>query len=169
MVIRLKQLCSAAMFLVAATLASSGSYAQAPDGSSAVPKEQAEVVVTTSCGTQFASRLVTQNALASTNSTIFRNLTSTTFAVPSGSARCIKVLFTAEAACAGSANPDFCYVRALINGVEMFPQGGGVQALQSEDSSSAGHAFEWIRRVGPGTYTITIPMAHGQFSNDVFH
>jgi len=60
------------------------------------------------------------------------------------------VVFTAEAACAGSSGTDF-YVRALINGVEMFPRGGGFQTLESEDTSSTGHAYECVRRVVPAT------------------
>jgi hypothetical protein len=134
--------------------------AQSPDGSPGAPKAQAtpspSTIVVSSCGSQFFSRVITQNNNSTFSSTAFINFASFSFSVPSGAARCIKVLFTAEAACSGPSSEDFCYVRAIINGTEMHPQGGSFQVLQSEDSTAAGHAYEWFHRVGAGNYTVTI-------------
>jgi hypothetical protein len=164
-----KALFSAAAFVVAAAVSVSVAAAQdsagAPALAAAAPSPQ--VVVTAACGSQFSSRVTTQNAPTNTNNTAFANLAGITFSVPSGQARCVKVLFTAEAACTGS-GINRCYVRAIINGVEMFPQGGSFQALQSEDSTEAGHAYEWFRRVGPGNYTVFVQRRSGNSSTFFF-
>jgi hypothetical protein len=162
----IKLLSSAAAMIVAAALSVSIAAAQSPDGSPAAATAQAspQAVVSTSCGSQFFSRVITQNAATSTNNTGFQSIAGFSFSVPSGQARCIKVLFTAEAACSGSGT-NFCYVRAIINGVEMFPQGGSLQTLQSEDGTASGHAYEWFRRVGAGSYTVFIQRRSGNTSS----
>ena len=81
---------------------------------------------------------------------------STQVVVPDGQSRCIKVRFTAESACEGPGAADFCYVRALIDGVPMDPNGGGFQALDSEDGTASAHAYEWVKRVGEGPHTVRI-------------
>ena len=74
------------------------------------------------------------------------------FTVPAGQSRCVKLLFTAETACGLTAGPDFCYVRALIDAAPMDPDGAGFQAIDSEDGSAGAHAYEWVKRVGPGAH-----------------
>jgi hypothetical protein len=81
--------------------------------------------------------------------------------------RCLKLLFTAESSCTGYPGDDFCYVRALVDGVPMDPDGGGFQALDSEDATASAHAYEWIKRVGPGVHNITIERRVGN-ANTVF-
>jgi len=81
--------------------------------------------------------------------------------------RCLKLLFTAESSCTGYPGDDFCYVRALVDGVPMDPDGGGFQALDSEDATASAHAYEWIKRVGPGVHNITIERRVGN-PNTVF-
>jgi hypothetical protein len=162
---------SAATFVFAAALSVGVASAASPDGSGAAPQAQSaapQVSVVSNCGTQFFSQVATQNTAVFTSNTTFATLKTFAFNVPAGAARCIKVLFTAEAACAGTAAIDFCYVRAVINGVEMFPQGQGFQTLQSEDGSAAGHAYEWFHRVGPGAYTVAIQVRVGNAASDLF-
>ena len=65
-------------------------------------------------------------------------------------------LFTAETACGPSAGPDLCFVQATIDGVPMDPDGLAFQAIQSEDGSAEGNAYEWIERVGEGQHVIAI-------------
>ena len=81
---------------------------------------------------------------------------ATQVVVPDGQSRCIKVLLTAETACGITNAPDLCYVRALVDGVPMDPNGAGFQAMDSEDSTASAHAYEWIKRVGEGAHIIRI-------------
>jgi hypothetical protein len=82
---------------------------------------------------------------------------ATGFTVPAGVTRCVKVLFTGKAACRGpTAVIDFCYIRALLDGVEMLPQGAGLQTFLSEDATENAHAYLWVARVGPGNHVVQI-------------
>jgi hypothetical protein len=117
------------------------------------------VNVNVACGPNISSFVRTENAVSVINSVAFVNVPNAIFGftVPAGTTRCVKVVFTAEAACRGpAAIGDFCYIRAIENGVEMFPQGAGFQSLLSEDPTENGHAYEWVRRVGPGNHLILI-------------
>ena len=88
--------------------------------------------------------------------------------MPAGTTRCIKVVFTGEAGCFGSSGPDFCYIRAIANGGVMSPNGGSEQVFSSEDSTAEAHAYEWINRLGPGTYNIAIQGRVASSATDFF-
>lgn len=112
-----------------------------------------------SCGALIQSIVKTENVASATSSVGFVVLAGavTTVVVPARTTRCIKVVFTASAACRGpSAVSDTCIIRALDNGAEFSPQGSSVQTFVSEDPTQNAHAFEWIRRVGPGNHGIVI-------------
>jgi len=145
----------AAAAIASASLAMAQSASQ-PDGST--DDADAAALITTACGSQFFSTVRTENAVRTTTSTAFVTLpgAATIVNVPSGATRCIKVVFTAETACRQTPVSDVCYVRALDNGVAMQPQGGNVQAIDSEHGTPSGHGFEWVRRVGAGAHTIVI-------------
>jgi hypothetical protein len=122
------------------------------------PSERAaRAHVATVCGQPLFSVTRTQNAALETSSTTFATVPGAVqnVVVPAGQVRCIKVLFTAEVSCT-DAFEDICYIRATDNGVEMHPSGGGAQALSSESFLPESGAYEWVRRVGPGTHTIRI-------------
>jgi hypothetical protein len=117
------------------------------------------VNVTVACGALVVSVVRTENAASVINSVAFVNIPGAIwgFNVPAGQSRCIKVTFTGEAACRGPTTvSDFCYIRALDNGVELSPQGAGFQSFLSEDATANGHAYEWVRRVGAGNHSIVI-------------
>jgi hypothetical protein len=117
------------------------------------------VLLTTVCGSAVQSIVRTENAASVINSVAFVNLPGAAIGVtvPVGASRCIKVVFTAEAACRGPTSvSDFCVVRALDNGVEIPPQGGGAQVFLSEDATENAHAYEWVKRIGPGNHTILL-------------
>ena len=117
------------------------------------------VIVTATCGPAINSIVRTENTPSVTSSVAFVNIPGAIagVTVPAGATRCVKVVFTAEAACRGpTAVTDFCFVRALDNGVEMFPQGAGAQSLISEDATENGHAYEWVKRLTAGNHTILI-------------
>jgi hypothetical protein len=117
------------------------------------------VLLTTTCGPLISNIVRTENASSVIGAVAYVNLPGATagFAVPAGQSRCIKVLFTGEAACRGpSAIGDFCFIRALDNGVEIPPQGASAQIFLSEDPTENAHAYEWVNRVGPGNHTIVI-------------
>lgn len=117
------------------------------------------VLITTGCGPLINSIVRTENAPSVINAVAFVNLPGAVagITVPAGQTRCIKVVFTGEAACRGpAAVSDFCFIRALDNGVEMNPQGAGAQIFLSEDPTENAHAYEWVRRIGPGNHTILI-------------
>ena len=148
--------------VVAAALAGTASLAAAqvvpaPDGGPAAGGAAGPVTVT-SCGASVGSTVITQDDPRTKNVPGFTTLPGTLrqFNVPAEQTRCIKVLFTAEAACGLSAGPDFCYVQALIDGVPMDPDGGGFQVLASEDGTASGNAYEWVKRVGPGAHTVEL-------------
>lgn len=117
------------------------------------------VLLTTTCGPSINSIVRTENAASVINAVAFVNLPGAVagFTVPAGQTRCIKVVFTGEAACRGpAAISDFCFIRALDNGVEMSPQGAGAQVFLSEDPTENAHAYEWVRRVRAGNHSIVI-------------
>lgn len=126
----------------------SGSF----DGSGGASAAQ-RVNLNVSCGAQTGNLVRTENAALTFSNTGFLTLpgSAVSVTVPAGQTRCVKVLFSAEAAATS-----FCYVRAVDNGVPMSPDGGGFQALVSSDSSSNGHAFLWVRRITAGTHTIAV-------------
>ena len=58
-------------------------------------------------------------------------------------------------------------MQALIDGAPMDPDGAGVQAIDSEDSTASGHAYEWVQRVGPGNHLLELEQRVGN-TNTVF-
>lgn len=112
--------------------------------------------VGTTCGALVTNEVITENAVSTTRSTSFVGLPGASVSVSVPNTACIKVLFTAETACLRSAENDSCFIRAVVNGVEMHPQGGGTQVIDSESDTRRGHAFEWVLRVGEGVYTIAV-------------
>ena len=139
---------TAVMLLASPAWAQSGSF----DGSNRAAAS-AETNLNVTCGAQTGNLIRTENGLTNFNSTAFATLpgSGVTVTVPAGTSRCVKALFTAEAGATA-----FCYVRAVANGVPLLPDGGGFQALVSNDSTAGGHAFEWVRRLATGTYTISM-------------
>src|SRR5215213_7487971 len=98
--------------------------------------EPAQALVGIQCGAPINSVLRLEPVASSINSTVFVNLVNVNIAVPAGTTRCIKVVFTGEATCSGpSTVSDRCFIRALDNATELNPQGAGFQTLLSEDST----------------------------------
>jgi hypothetical protein len=146
----------------AATLAATAGIALAqvipnpPDGGP--PQPPGPNVITTACGPNQTSIVKTDASPTATSSVAFQQMPGavTQFAVPDGQSRCVKVLLTAETACQSELAADFCYVRALIDGIPMDPNGAGFQALDSEDGTASAHAYEWVKRVGEGQHIVRI-------------
>ena len=118
---------------------------------------KAEIVVT-ECGALISSRVLTNSSPVRTSSPSYVKIATTNVIVPAGQTRCIKVLVTAETFCAGPGQIfDFCDIRLTLNGVEtMQPPGGNFKTMDSEDNTSSGHAYEWVRRVSAGNYTLSV-------------
>lgn len=148
---------AAATLVATAAIAVGQVLPNLPDGSpaGAVP---APNVITTTCGPQQSSIVKTESSPSRTNSVPWVALpgAATQVVVPDGQSRCIKVLLTAETACEVTNAADFCYVRALVDGVPMDPNGAGFQAIDSEDSTASAHAYEWVKRVGDGPHVVRI-------------
>ena len=71
----------------------------------------------------------------------------------------------ARAFCRGPASvTDACFIRAVLDGVEMLPQGGDFQTFVSEDPTENAHAFLWVRRIGPGNHVLRIEVRVGNAS-----
>ena len=146
----------------AATLAATAGIALAqavpnpPDGGP--PQAPGPNVITTTCGPNQSSIVKTDASPTTTNSVEFEQVPglATQVVVPDGQSRCIKVLLTAETACQSPLPDDFCYVRALVDGVPMNPNGTGFQAMDSEDGTASAHGYEWIKRVGDGPHIVRI-------------
>jgi hypothetical protein len=126
-------------------------------------------VVAYDCGGVVDNPVKTQNQPVFTSSTANVQIPGAQFqiTVPPEQQRCLKLLFTAESSCTGYAGEDYCYVRALVDGQPMDPDGQQFQALDSEDATASAHAYEWIKHVGPGVHNITILRRTGN-ANTVF-
>jgi hypothetical protein len=127
-----------------------------PDGGT--EEADSETIVTTSCGAVLNSVVKTDNASALVApGAAFVGIPGAfaSVTIPAGQTDCIKALYTVEAAALGPDAADFCYVRALVNGVEMNPLGGSAQVLASEDSTAEAAGYEWIlRRTAGGANTV---------------
>jgi hypothetical protein len=122
---------------------------------------------TTTCGSTISTVFLTQNMAASYTNTSFATLPGAKFTVtvPAGQTRCVKLAFTADAACIFG-SPSFgylCYVRATYEKAgtsitEMSPAGAGLQVLAASDEGgkASAHGYTWIKKLGAGTYTIRI-------------
>jgi hypothetical protein len=125
----------------------------------AAAQAQERVLNLTQCGPAINSQVRTENAPSTTNSVAFVLVPGAIagFTVPAGTTRCVKVFFSAKAACRGpTAIIDQCFIRATINGVEMLPQGAGFQTFISEDPTENAHAYMWVRRLNPGNQVVRI-------------
>ena len=120
--------------------------------------EPGGALVTTDCREDVQTRVLTQETPSSTVGAAFAGFASLVVGVPAGASRCLMVEFNAETACSGdpAIADDFCYVRALDNGVEMLPLSGSFTSFQSEDTTAESNSHRWIRRVGAGNHTITL-------------
>ena len=109
------------------------------------------------CGPNQSSTVVTQSA-ASVYSNVAPALLPgaiRAFNAPAG--KCVKLLFTAETACNQPGGTGFCYVQAFLDGQPMNPNGAGFQAIDSNDATASGHAFEWVgRTVEDGNHVVTL-------------
>jgi len=142
--------------LVAATVAAlvtatsvfgSGVLAEGgPDGT--IQEEgDAELVVQTNCGSVLNSVVKTDNFGASVNLFAgFVNIPNAfaTVVIPAFQTDCIKAVYTVEAAASG-VGTNFCYVRALVNGIAMNPVSND-RVLASEDTTAEAATYEWIAR-----------------------
>jgi hypothetical protein len=140
-----------------------------PDNDGAPPVDNPPNVVSYDCGQVVDNLVKTQNQPVFTSNPANTAIPGAQFqiTVPPEQTRCLKLLFTAESSCTGYAGDDFCYVRALVDGVPMDPDGQNFQALDSEDATASAHAYEWIKHVGPGVHNITILRRTGN-ANTVF-
>lgn len=121
----------------------------APDGTPARLEPRGEKPTQTlSCASVFSTRIISQNAASTTTSTSFALLPGAAATFTIFQSACVRILFTAETGCSQTSAQDFCYVRALDNGIPMDPAGAGRQAIDSENSSAKGHAFQWMSFVG---------------------
>jgi hypothetical protein len=122
------------------------------------PQAPGPNTLTTTCGPNQTSIVKTDASPTTTSSVAFQQLPGavTQINVPDGQSRCVKVLLTAETACQSELPADFCYVRALVDGIPMDPNGAGFQAMDSEDGTASAHAYEWVKRVGEGPHIVRI-------------
>jgi hypothetical protein len=147
---------AAATLVATAGLALAQAIPNPPDGGP--PQDPGPNVVTTTCGPNQTSIVKTDGSPTATRSVPFQPLpgAATQIVVPNGQSRCVKVLLTAETACQSDLPNDFCYVRALLDGVPMEPDGTGFQTMDSEDGTASAHAYEWVKRVGEGQHIVRI-------------
>lgn len=110
-------------------------------------------LLSSDCGPTIRSWVRTQNAATTITSQIFLDVPGAvaTFNIPGGIApKCIKVRFYGMMAC-GDSIYSKCLIQAVLNGVPLTPTmfGNGADGLQP-----LSNAFEWHRRLGPGTYVL---------------
>jgi hypothetical protein len=140
--------------VVSASLAFAQAAPPPPDGG---PPQGAVAPIRTDCGPDVKHTIITRSSPSTKNAPGFAMLpgAGANILVPDGGG-CLKVLFTAETACSPTANPDFCYVRALVDAAPMDPNGTGFQAMDSEDASASAHAYEWVKRLPAGNHNVEI-------------
>ena len=131
-------------------------YRTAPDGGTVAPQFRAAPPApkTLDCTYPIASRILTQNVPSTTGSTSFVPLPGATTSMYVGNSYgdyCIRIVFTAETGCSQTSAGDYCYVQALHNGVPLDPNGGGLQAIDSESGPAEGHAFQWATLIDSET------------------
>jgi hypothetical protein len=117
-----------------------------PDGGT--EEAASETVVTTTCGAVLNSVVKTDNApqqIAPGAGFVNIANASASVVIPANQSDCVKALYTVEAAALGPDAADFCYVRALVNGVAMNPV-DSFRVLASEDSTAEAATYEWILR-----------------------
>ena len=148
---------AAATLAVTATVALGQVIANPPDGSPGGAQPPSNLV-THVCGPEQTSIVKTESSPSGTSSVPWAPLpgANAQIVVPDGQSRCVKVLLTAETACEETNAADFCYVRALVDGVPMDPDGANFQAMDSEDGTASAHAYEWVKRVGEGPHIVRI-------------
>jgi hypothetical protein len=124
-------------------------------GISATSAESAPV--SHNCGAVIKSFVKTDVAQFKTNSTIAKQVTGAfqTITIPSGTSRCVKVHFSADAACSQTANPDICWIRAATLYTGSFDPATYVN-FHNENSYRAANSFEFVKRLEAGTYTIGV-------------
>jgi hypothetical protein len=108
-------------------------------------------IITTDCEFPTLTVLRTNNTPVNFANTTFLALPGAALTFETFGSRCVKLHFTAKAAASAS-----CFVRAVLNGIAMNPQGGGLQTLVSNDATFNAHAYEWVSRIGEGTHTVVI-------------
>jgi hypothetical protein len=158
----------AAAGVLAATASAAGAQAVLLDSDGGPHVDAPPNVHTYDCGQVVDNLVKTQNSPVVTNSPNYIPVPGSQFQVnvPPEQQRCLKLLFTAESSCTGYPGDDYCYVRALVDGVPMDPDGANFQALDSEDATASAHAYEWIKHVGPGMHNITIERRVGNPNTD---
>ena len=109
------------------------------------------IATTIDCDFPTLTAVRTQNTAVTFTNTAFLNLPGALLTFETFGSRCVKVHFTAKANATGA-----CFVRAVLNGIVMHPQGQDLQTLVSADSTSNAHAYEWASNVGDGTHTFVI-------------
>ena len=145
---------SAAALAATASLAF-GQVAPPPDGGP--PQAPGPATITTTCGATVSDTVVTDANPVTTNNPAPQPVPGATVNLNwAGASRCVKVLFTGESSCGLTANPDFCYIQAFIDGQPMDPNGGGFMAFSSGDNSAEAHAYEWIKRVPAGNHVVQL-------------
>lgn len=95
------------------------------------------------CQSAFDTRIISQNRPSTTTSTSFVPLPGASASFTIFGDACVRIVFTAETGCSQTSAQDFCYVRALDNGVPIQPNGAGRQAIDSESGPAKGHAYQW--------------------------
>jgi hypothetical protein len=160
MLFRKRIIAIAAAGLVLGGGAVAGAQVIGPDSDGGPHVDNPPNVVSYDCGAVVDNLVKTQNQPVETSVPALPGVAvpgaQFQIAVPPNQQRCLKLLFTAESSCTGYAGDDFCYVRALVDGQPMDPDGQQFQALDSEDATASAHAYEWIGHVGPGVHNITI-------------
>lgn len=114
-----------------------------------------------SSGTITKVNTLSESTATTSRSTSFVDVPgmSTTIVVPSGETAIINARFFAESQCTGGRAGNWCSVRILANGTEMFPQSGIDAAFDSVSTPEdfwESHAVERDITVGPGTYIVHV-------------
>lgn len=125
-------------------------------------------VMRVDCGAPVQSIVLMDDKTFETTRTAFTRVPNAIMEVivPAEATRCIKVRFIATVVCRGGSGSERCFIRAVADGLEMEPKGGGGDRIFSgRQFEGTGGAYQWTGRFGAGTHRLQIQVrSDGQFT-----
>jgi hypothetical protein len=118
--------------------------------------------VVTNCGAPISSITKTMTNTFTFNLEQYVSVPGAGFIVrvPQGETRCLRVRFFASAYC-----PLSCFPR-VMDGTTTFEPSFVASLRFASGNDAEAHAFEWVKRVGPGTHQIRVQIATGNTSQN---
>jgi hypothetical protein len=108
------------------------------------------------CAAPIRSMVKTDTGGLKTSATNFVNVpgAAATVTVPAGKSYCVKVRFSVQMRCFGSAGNDECFIRVVSGGGVVFDP--SIEVSFSTTQSVGVRSFEWVKELGPGSHAVRV-------------